>query len=234
MPFLFSSSVVSLIIYPEIISVYRKVARREQRLLLFLPSCYTLLHVLCHPLSAYLFPFSFLKKNLSILAVLGLLAARKLSLVVMSGAALYLWPAGFSLWWFLLLQSTCSRHTGLVAPRHVGSSQARDWTRVPCIGRLILTHHTTWEVPSPLSFISLQTFWEEAMDKCPLPVTGMLFWTLTHQAPLSMGFSRREYWYGFSCPPPGDLSKPGMEPCLLCLLYWQAGSLPLAPPGEAQ
>ena len=33
-----------------------------------------------------------------------------------------------------------------------------------------------------------------------------------HQAPLSMGFSRQEYWSGLQFPPPGDLSDPGMEP----------------------
>jgi len=32
------------------------------------------------------------------------------------------------------------------------------------------------------------------------------------QAPLSMGFSRLEYWSGLPCPPPGDLPNPGMEP----------------------
>ena len=34
--------------------------------------------------------------------------------------------------------------------------------------------------------------------------------TLAHQAPLSMGFSRQEYWSRLSCPPPGDLPDPGM------------------------
>ena len=33
-------------------------------------------------------------------------------------------------------------------------------------------------------------------------------------------------------PPPGDLPNPGIEPASLCLLHWQAGSLPLAPPGN--
>ena len=37
--------------------------------------------------------------------------------------------------------------TGLVAPRHVGSSQTRARTRVPCIGRQILNHYATREVP---------------------------------------------------------------------------------------
>ena len=36
-------------------------------------------------------------------------------------------------------------------------------------------------------------------------------WTVAHQAPLSMGFSRQEYWRGLSCPPSGDLPNPGIE-----------------------
>ena len=36
-------------------------------------------------------------------------------------------------------------------------------------------------------------------------------WTAACQAPLSMGFSRQEYWSGLPCPPPGDLPSPGME-----------------------
>ena len=58
-------------------------------------------------------------------------------------------------------------------------------------------------------------------------------WTAACQAPLSMGFSRQEYWSGLPCPPPGDLPDPGIEPMSLCLLHWQAGSLPLAPPGKS-
>ena len=40
-------------------------------------------------------------------------------------------------------------------------------------------------------------------------------WTVTHQAPLSVGFSRQEYWSGLPCPPPGDLPNPGIEPVSL-------------------
>ena len=36
-------------------------------------------------------------------------------------------------------------------------------------------------------------------------------WTAAHQAPLSMGFSRQEYWSGLPCPPPGGLPDPGIE-----------------------
>ena len=39
-------------------------------------------------------------------------------------------------------------------------------------------------------------------------------WIVARQAPLSMGFSRQEYWSGLPCPPP-DLPDPGMEPVSL-------------------
>ena len=43
-----------------------------------------------------------------------------------------------------------------------------------------------------------------------------LFATLwTRQGPLSLGFSRQEYWSGLPCPPPGDLPDPGIEPTSL-------------------
>ena len=37
-------------------------------------------------------------------------------------------------------------------------------------------------------------------------------WTVAHQAPPSMGFSRQEYWSGVPFPFPGDLPDPGIEP----------------------
>ena len=40
-------------------------------------------------------------------------------------------------------------------------------------------------------------------------------WTVAGQAPLSMGFSRQEYWNGLPFPSPGDLPKPGIEPMSL-------------------
>ena len=40
-------------------------------------------------------------------------------------------------------------------------------------------------------------------------------WTIAHQAPLSVGVSRQEYWSGLPCPPPGDLLVPGIEPASL-------------------
>ena len=35
--------------------------------------------------------------------------------------------------------------------------------------------------------------------------------TVDHQAPLSMGFAKQEYWSGLPCPPPGDLPNPGIQ-----------------------
>ena len=49
---------------------------------------------------------------------------------------------------------------------------------------------------------------------CPTLATP---WTVAHQAPLSMGFSRQEYWSGLPFPSPGDLLDPGIEPRSLAL-----------------
>ena len=57
-------------------------------------------------------------------------------------------------------------------------------------------------------------------------------WTVACQAPLSMGFSRQEYWSGLPFPPPGDLPDPGIEPCLLHFLHWQAEFSPLSQQGS--
>ena len=40
---------------------------------------------------------------------------------------------------------------------------------------------------------------------------GLNPWTVAHQAPLTMGFSRQEHWSGLPCPPPGDLPNPGIK-----------------------
>ena len=54
-------------------------------------------------------------------------------------------------------------------------------------------------------------------------------WTVACQAPLSMGFSRQEYWSGLPFPSPGDLPNPGIEPGSPAL---QAGALSSEPPGN--
>ena len=52
--------------------------------------------------------------------------------------------------------------------------------------------------------------------------------TVALQAPLSMEFSRQEYWCGLPCPPPGALPDPGIEPVSLASSTLQADSLPLS------
>ena len=50
---------------------------------------------------------------------------------------------------------------------------------------------------------------------CPSPSHVWLLvtpWTVAHQAPVSMGFSRQEYWTGLPFPSPGDLPNPGIKP----------------------
>ena len=54
-------------------------------------------------------------------------------------------------------------------------------------------------------------------------------WTVARRAPLSMGFSRQEYWSGLPFRSPGDLPDPGIEPRSPAL---QADSLPSESPGD--
>ena len=54
-------------------------------------------------------------------------------------------------------------------------------------------------------------------------------WTVAHHAPLSMEFSRQEYWSGLPFPSPGDLPNPGMEPASPSLAE---GFFATEPPGK--
>ena len=56
-------------------------------------------------------------------------------------------------------------------------------------------------------------------------------WIVAHQAPLSMGFPRQEYWCGLPFPSPGDLPEPGIEPASSAL----AGKFfTMEPPGKSR
>ena len=56
--------------------------------------------------------------------------------------------------------------------------------------------------------------------------------TIAGQAPLSMAILQAKIRSGLPCPSPGIFLTQELNPCLFCLLYWQAASLLLAPPGE--
>ena len=58
-------------------------------------------------------------------------------------------------------------------------------------------------------------------------------WTVVHQAPLSVGFSRQEYCSGLPCPPSGDLPDPGIEPTSLVSPALAGGFFTTSATGEA-
>ena len=55
-------------------------------------------------------------------------------------------------------------------------------------------------------------------------------WTVAYKAPLSMEFSRKEYWSGLPFPSPGDFPDPGIKPRSPAL---QVDALPSEPPGKS-
>ena len=85
-----------------------------------------------------------------------------------------------------------------------------------------------------LYFASYQIFlyfsdYEMCVLSCSVLSSSVTPWTAAHQAPLSMGFSRPEYWSGLPFPSPGDLPNPEIKlgsPAL------QADSLPAELPGN--
>ena len=90
-----------------------------------------------------------------------------------------------------------------------------------------------WQ-PEKLPALLEVTFWWSTgvMDMVKSLSHVWLFvspWTVAHQAPPSMGFSRQEYWSGLLFPSPGDLLDPGIEPRFPTL---QADSLTSEPPGK--
>ena len=59
-------------------------------------------------------------------------------------------------------------------------------------------------------------------------------WTVAHQAPLSLGFSRQEYWSGLPFPPPGDLPDPGIEAKSPMSPALTGGFFTTEPPGKSE
>ena len=69
----------------------------------------------------------------------------------------------------------------------------------------------------------------KSLQPCPIFAT---LWTVACQTPVSMGFSRQEYWSGLPCPAPGDPPHPRIKPALLMSPALAAGSLPLMSSGK--
>jgi len=72
---------------------------------------------------------------------------------------------------------------------------------------------------------------KEAWPRCCVHAESLQLCPTLCEEPLSMGFSRQEYWSGLPCPPPGDLPDPGIEPLSPAL---QTDSLPLSHLGSQQ
>ena len=69
----------------------------------------------------------------------------------------------------------------------------------------------------------------ECVLGCLVMSDSATLYTAPHQDPLSVEFSKQEYWSGFPCPPPEDLPNPGIEPRSPA---WQAGCLLSELPGK--
>ena len=105
----------------------------------------------------------------------------------------------------------------------------------PFLDFQVATYHLLLTLPMP--FVQLAGRGTSVAYKVALAVESLshvwLFvtpWTVTHQAPLSMGFSRQEYWSGSPFLPPGDLPNPGIEPMSPALA---GGLFTIEPPGPA-
>ena len=55
------------------------------------------------------------------------------------------------------------------------------------------------------------------LSRCSGVLLFPTLWTVAYQGPLSMGFSRQEYWHGLPCPLPGVLPDPGIKPTSLSI-----------------
>ena len=90
-------------------------------------------------------------------------------------------------------------------------------------------------LPMCLSTHRLPVIWDmcvcaKSFSRVQLCVTP---WTVAVQAPLSMGFSRQEYWSGLPCSPPWDLPNPVIKPASPATPAFQADSSPLSHRGSS-
>ena len=82
--------------------------------------------------------------------------------------------------------------------------------------------------------ISFSNAWKWKVNVKSLSRVGLLEipWTAAYQTPLSMGFSRQEYWSGVPLPSPGDLSNPWVEPESPASLALACRFFTTVPPGK--
>ena len=126
--------------------------------------------------------------------------------------------------------------------RYLQLKESQDSDSMKSLKVLVIQSCTTFETPWTVShqaLLSMEFFRQEYCQGLPFPSPGNLpnptiepdsesevaqscptlchpvdctLWTVPCQAPLSMGFSRQEYWSGLPFPSPGDLPDPGIKP----------------------
>ena len=69
------------------------------------------------------------------------------------------------------------------------------------------------------------------MRSCSIMANSATPWTVVHQAPLSVGFSKQEYWSRLPLPSPGDAPDPGLEPASHASPSLEGGFFTTVPPG---
>ena len=99
------------------------------------------------------------------------------------------------------------------------------WGQRPHLTCSNLLVELCWKVL--LTFQGWRIWWERTCMHFSCVWLFVTPWTVTHLAPLSMGFSRQEFWSGLPCLPSRDLPKLGIQ-----LMSRQMGSLLLAPTGK--
>ena len=95
------------------------------------------------------------------------------------------------------------------------------WTGKPGVLQSLRVQRVGYSWATELTMLSAQSL-QSFPTLCDL-------WTVAHQAPVPMRFSRQECWHGLPCPLPGDLPNPGIEPRAPAL---QVDSLPSEQPGK--
>ena len=110
------------------------------------------------------------------------------------------------------------------APTRSGPTHFCSWDTSP-------TGHKAYSIEYSCPYRTHVCVHAKSLQSCPMFEIPM---TLAHQASVSMGFSRQEYWSGLHALLQGIFPTQGSSLHLLHLLHWQVGSLLLAPPGTPQ
>ena len=81
---------------------------------------------------------------------------------------------------------------------------------------------------------NMQSWYAHVLSHFSCVQLFVTLWTVARQAPLSMEFSRQEYWSGLPCPPPEDLPDPGIKPTSLAAPTLLMDPLPLSHRGRPE